>query len=191
MMMLTSTIPKGPRRPWKRVVLGVVTAALLLPLPAMAITFLGSWSVIQFRTGGAPAATVTSGDSGGGGFLSVNLGNYSASRAAVSQVTAVRSFRVRSSGELVNFERQLSTQIRNANLKVEVQFLRITGRSKFPISSVTESAGSTMRTVNFNQTDSRFLTGGLYMAVLTVRQQKSASGSWNNVSPYRFTFTSI
>ena len=189
--MMASTVPKGSRRPWKRVVVGVVTAALLLPLPALAITFLGSWSITQFRTGGAPAAAVTSSDSGGGGFLSIDMGAYSAPRSAVSQVTAVRSFRVRSSGELVNLERQFATELRNSNLKVDVQFQRITGRTNFRINPVTESAGGTLQTVSFNQTDSRFLTGGLYRAVITVRQQKSASGLWNNVSPYRFAFTSI
>lgn len=189
--MLASTIPRGPRNPWKRVVAGVVTAALLLPLPALAITFLGSWSITQFQRGGPPAATVTSGDSGGGGFLSIGLGAYSAPRAAVSQVTAVRSFRVRSSGELLNLERQFSTALERSNLRVDVQFQRITGRSSFRINPVNEAAGATPRTVNFSQTNSRFLTGGLYRAVVTVRQQKSAAGLWNNATPYRFTFTSI
>lgn len=189
--MMASTIPKGTRRPWKRIVAGVVTAALLLPLPAMAITFLGSWSVTQFRTGSPPVAVVSSGDTGGGGFLSIDMGSYTAPRSAVSQVTAVRTFRVRSSGELLNLDRQFSTQLRNANLNLDVQFQRITGRSSFRINPITESAGSTTRTVGLNRTDSRFMTGGLYRAVITVRQHKSATGMWNNVSPYRFTFTSI
>lgn len=174
-----------PRARWRRVVGGVAALALFVPVPALALTFLGSWNITQAQTGGAPAATVTSQDTNNGGILSINLGSFSQRTAASSTVTARRNFRVASAGEAITIARNLQAILKNASVSATVQVQHV----GFPAFS--DSAGSRPRLFQDNTTRTKRLGGGTYQVIVTVRNTKDRNGSWTTVSPYQFTFSGV
>jgi hypothetical protein len=184
-----------PRAAWKRIVFGVMAAVLLLPIPAVAITFLNSWDVRQNQSGGAPSATVSSTDTPDGGSLTIGMRAYSAPRVATSTVDAVRRFRVNNKKEMVSLVRRFNTYIQNADLRVSVRFRRLTGSTNWNLPDVQASRYAEFSRasfwINYNQTDSKLMSGGTYEVSITVRQHKNATGAWNNATPYRFTFSSL
>ncbi len=178
----SSTRPGGR---WRKVVGGVAALALFVPVPALALTFLGSWNITQNQTGGAPPATVTSQDTSTGGILSIDLGSFSHTGAASSTVTARRNFRVASAGEAVTVARNLETILKNASVNATVQIQHVS----FP--AFNDTAGSRPRLFQDATTRTKRLGGGTYQVVVTVRNTKDRIGSWTTVSPYQFTFSGV
>jgi hypothetical protein len=176
---------------WKKILVGVVVSGLLLPIPAVALTFLGGWSGFLAVSGGAPFAQVSSNDTPNGGSLTVNMGSYSANQPADSVVSLSRTFRIRSEGEAVAIQQAFASIIRNANIQVTLDIRRLTGRTRFNIPPTNASAGNTIRTIRHSTTDRRFMTGGLYRISIYMRYSKTANGLWNNVTPHQFTFTGV
>ena len=164
---------------------GAAALALLLPLPALALTFLGSWQITNQQTGGAPRATVTSQDNSSGGVLNIDLKSFSCRASGSSTVTAVRNFRVDSPSEVVTVARSLQTILKNAAVDATVQIQGV----RFP--NFDEAAGSRPRLFADSTSRQKRLRGGTYRVVVTVRASKDRNGSWTTVSPYQFTFSGV
>jgi len=189
---ITDLAVKSTKR-WKKVkVIGAILAAVLfLPMPALALTFLGAWNINQNQTGGAPAAVVTSGDSATGGFLNIDMGSYSNRVVASSAVTANRDFSIASPSEVVTFTRAIQAIFRNANLEASVTVQRLSGTSDFLFPTFDRKVGSHVR--YFNRVDRRThrMNSGTYRVLVTVRNTKEKTGFWQTVSPYHFTFNGV
>ncbi len=169
----------------RKILGGAAALALFLPLPALALTFLGSWQITQQQTGSAPRATVTSHDTGTGGVLNIDLKSFSARATGTSTVTAVRNFQVASPSEVVTVARNLQSILKNASVDATVQIQGI----GFPAFS--DAAGSRPRLFQDTTSRTKRLRGGTYRVVVTVRNTKDRNGSWNTVSPYQFTFSGV
>lgn len=185
-MRPTETAPQArPGGRWRKIAGGATALAFFLPLPALALTFLGSWNITQSQTGGAPRATVTSRDTSTGGVLNIDLGSFSRKGEASSTVTARRNFQVASGGEAVTIARNIQTILKNASVDATVQIQRV----NFPAFS--ESAGSRPRFFQDTTSRTKRLGAGTYQVVVTVRNTKDRNGSWTTVSPYQFTFNGV
>jgi len=184
--------PRKRRGGWKKVVGGLAAVALLLPMPALALTFLGSWQVTQNQQGGAPRATVSSHDTSSGGVLNLNLGSFSHTGAASSTVTAARNFTVSSPQEAVTIANNFQTILKNAGLNVTVTVRRTSGGSdKFGFPKFSQTAFSRPRFVDVTSTKTRTLTAANYRVTVTVQNTKDRNGSWTTVSPYQFSFNGV
>jgi hypothetical protein len=190
-MALNNRDPRESGRRWKRVLGGVVAAALFLPVPVLALTFLGSWQIQQNQTGGAPAAAVTFSDTSTGGMLSIDMKSFSMHREASSTVTATRNFSVHSPSEAVTMARSIEAFFKHAFVDVKVTVQRVSGSSNFSFPEFKRFVGS--RPQYFAGTASRTqrMNAGTYKVIVSVQNVKASNGSWNTVSPYKFTFNGV
>lgn len=165
----------------------VVSAALLLPVPAFAITFLGSWSFSQSQSSGVSAATTSSTDTATGGALTINMGKINNKKNASSSITATRQFTATAGQNLV-VDREFITSLTNAGLSVSL--------------TVKDASNATVYSYSLNQpvpttgsiTDPgagyTALAGGTYSVSITITHTTgSTSGNWDNTaSAYTFSF---
>jgi hypothetical protein len=174
----------------KHVIAGVAALALLLPVPAFALTFLGPWSFVRTSTGGAPLAVTSFVDTPlGGTELMIDMGSFLSPTAATSEVTATREFVTTGNrAESVFISQAFATAMQNANLSVNIDIQpRTTGN--LALNPILEAAGGSARLVNVSRSDLRAFLGDVrYRVTIVVRYAKEAGGRWNNTSPHRFTF---
>ena len=178
----------------------VAAVVLLLPASALALTFVGSWSLAtNSQTGGAPAATFSSTDSSTGGTLSIVMGTFSSSAAASSVLTVQRDFNVVDSNETDTFTRMFQTLLQNGSLQVKLmlQKLSMAGSSSgnlFSIPDVDDSTGSSSMTFSLSDSADQVLLPGSYRVTATVTHSLSGggAGAWSSTSPgYAFTFEGV
>jgi hypothetical protein len=194
--MLTMPHTNNPHRasrgPWKKMLAGVAVATLLLPVPALALTFLGSWVFTSVITGGAPVPTTSFSDSANGGSLTIGMGSYSATPSASSEITATRNFTIPSGGQMVSVFRSWITTLQQANLQVKINIMKTNGNTSLDFNSA-DSAGLTQTTFTRTFTNSQRLTPGTYKVVIDILYKTNAATphKWINSSPHRFDFTGV
>src|SRR5947209_2455796 len=110
---------------WLRVIAGAVAVAILVPVPAFAIKFLGSWDIFQSQFGDAPPMGVATGDTSTGGFVILNPGSATGARNAASRITLIRNFNVASGGETFKLTSELATLLQNAFLRASIRIDKI------------------------------------------------------------------
>lgn len=177
---------------WRRALVGVVMAATLLPVPAFALTFLGTWTISQTQTGfNVPAAQAIAADTPTGGSLTVDMGLYTGAGRATSEVTATRLFQVSNPSELVTIAQSFSTGLSRTGVVATVTIEPISGTGDLITSELSAKGGGTPQLVTRSATDQATLTGGLYRVVINIRYIKEPDGAWNNISPHRFDFTGV
>jgi hypothetical protein len=161
-------------------------------MPALALSFLGTWQFNQNQTGGAPRAAVSSRDFSGGGSLTINMGSFSRRGEGTSTVTATRNFSVSSPREAVTIASQFQSILKNAGVDVSVDVRRVNGGGDvFGFSRFDRSVNSRPRFFDRSYSRTRTLASGTYRVTVTVRDTKERTGSWTTVSPYQFTFSGV
>jgi hypothetical protein len=192
---------------WARL-LGVTLAALfLVPVPALALTFLGPWQVLSnFHSAGIPAAIVsllpdTTNGKGPLGILSVNMGNAQPGTAGVSSVVIQRQFEVsKARGERLFLNEDFGSQLKDAGFAIRAAVGHYqNGRFllDYNFRTVPGVAGSRPQVFG----DGLFISprlgrpGQTYVLTLSILYTKAADGYWrdhrhrhHHVSHHRFEF---
>jgi hypothetical protein len=201
-MRLKSIVGKLFCRRWKHVVAAAVATVFLLPMPVLALTFLGSWTFRQTQFN-APPITPTFGDDSTGGFLQLNAGFAPATfdfPFGVSTLTAIRDFRVTNSNEIFNVTQGFNSLLQGANANVTVQVTNLNGSPNPPTVfsfARNERAGNRFsRLTGTPNSNTTLLNGGDYRLKIQVRYRKSRVGIWDTTdlqeaSPHLFNFTGI
>jgi hypothetical protein len=171
---------------------------LLVPVPALALTFLGSW---RYFTATNPAnssdvvgAFRTSSDNPNDYGLIIGMGMVSPPATITSfSVTATRDFQITDNSQLVKIAHTFGSLLENAGINVTISIQRYGVANdpfNFPPDSIT--AGNTPQNVGLdNFFSQRTLSMGLYRLSLTVTYNRTPPGKWNNSSPHTFTFQGL
>lgn len=179
---------------------GVSLALLLLiPVPALALTFLGSWNFFSATTGGGGSDIVN------GTFTNPvpeNPNNYGLiigmgyvnppSTISKYSVTATRDFQITDPAQTVNIAHSFGSMLNNGSINVTLTIQRYGVANdpfNFPPYSITTPPGLFVGLDNFQR--SGRLTLGLYRLSLTITYMRNPTGSWNNSSPHTFTFKGL
>src|SRR6516225_2393984 len=102
--MRSKTILRGLLKRWRQLIACLVAALMLIPVPAMALTFTSGWQSVISTSGGPtpPTPSVTDSTVGADDNMFVNYGTYQGSTAkAQSQITLDRNISVPSAGEAI------------------------------------------------------------------------------------------
>lgn len=182
-------------RSWLKSISSIAVLLLFVPLPAYALTFLGSWQFFQNPVG-TPVqpnnADISFNDFGNlGGDLTVNMKNFSANNSGSLTVTAIRDFRIDNPTELVEYMHNFATILQNASLNVTVQITpyNISNPPPFvpPPINFNVPGGPTM--VGASPTLTGTFNQGDFRLVITITYNKNAGvGQWDNVSSHKFSF---
>jgi hypothetical protein len=202
---MASTNPT-PNRSWTRRILAAATLLMLLPIPAMAITFLGAdWNYqVTFQGNpldGFPSAPLTNFvPNPRGGVLTIDMrqflqnGNFSQGGAQV-RIQATRDFRVNGASETVRITRSFRSTLANGQIQVTVniQPYNIANQPPYTIPPVTRNAGlGPPIQVGDNSTNNGVFLGGNYRVTITITYTlNGAGGFWRNDTPHRFDFYGI
>ena len=109
---------------WRRVLGGAVALLVLMPVPAMALTFLGSWVKSTSVSGGPtpPTPSFSDSTSGQNDSLIVDMGDYQGATAtANSSITLTRQFQITSSSQQMQFDHAAMNQFAQAGEKVTLK----------------------------------------------------------------------
>jgi len=182
----------------KRLVVGLVVAVLLMPTPAMALTFLGSWSAQINLSGGPlpPAPTFSDSLTNNGtptaqDVLTVDMGDYQgATMKATSSIELKRNMQVTSASQLVTFMQDFTSQFAQAGVSSEVTVYDSNGRNGFtPVVFGRDNQSSKFVTFSAQQSANKTLTAGTYLLDVTVTYTTDAKlGAWKSISRHHFTF---
>jgi hypothetical protein len=169
-----------------------LAALFLVPVPALALTFLGPWQVLSnFHSLGIPAAIVgllpdTTNGKGPLGILSVNMGNAQPGTAGVSSVVIQRQFAVSSTrGERLFLNEDFASQLKNAGFAIRAAVGHYqNGRFQldYNFRTVAGVAGSRPRVFS----DGLFISprlghpGQTYYLTLSITYIKQADGFWRD-----------
>jgi hypothetical protein len=180
-------------------------AALLIPIPALAITFLGPWKVLTAlttHTAGAPAGQLSGFDDfkGPGGTstsVTVFMGDSTAKIAASSTLAIQRTFRVDSpNGQRLVVQGLVDTLFKDASFSVSAQIGRNQGGTFKPIQQLallSGTVGATPTTVFQSGpiVRSKVLPqagGRPYVVRLFFTFKKAPDGFWADHSPTPASF---
>lgn len=195
-----------PSRSWSRRILAAATVLMLLPIPATAITFLGSAWNIQVDVSGNPLDGAPSLPTHNfvpnprGGVLTIDMGqflqngNFSQAGAQL-RVQATRDFRVNGASETVRITRSFRSTLANGTIQVTVniQPYNIANQPPYSIPPVTRTApvGPRIPVDDFSTNNGVFI-GGNYRVTITITYTlHGAGGFWRNDTPHRFEFFGI
>jgi hypothetical protein len=186
----------------RRVVGGLVAALLLMPLPAMAITYLGSWTVASSSaTGGPTPPTFTiAGDNvtnaGQNDQLLVSIPDYQGSTAnATSTITLTRPVSIsQPGGQTVEFDHSFTGLFSQAGYSVTVALDDSSGHVVLTPISVNKSTTSTQfaQLQDSVKALERKIPNGSYTLVVTLTDTTSNKiGGWKryqSISAHEFDF---
>lgn len=183
-----------------RNVLGTAFALLLLvPVPALGITFLGSWRFFSTTTGGSVAGSSTGfSDQANNYGLTIGMGSVQPpSNVSKYSVTATRDFQITSLSELVRISHSFGTFISDGSINVTMTIQRY-GVANDPFNFPPYSfVAPQSNPPAFAYLDDFFRTGtltqGLYRLSLTITYMRTPgpNSSWNNSSPHTFNFRGL
>jgi hypothetical protein len=182
----------------RRVVGGLVAALLLMPVPAMAITYLGSWSATFTQTGGPtpPKPTFTDSLSSGGqnDTLLVAMGDYQGSTAAAtSTIQLTRPITISQPTQVIEFDHSFAGLFAQAGYSATVAVKDSSGHAVVTPFSLNESTTSK----NFTELQdslnvNKKLARGNYTLVVTVTDTTNNKiGGWKkyqSISAHEFDF---
>ena len=165
---------------------GLVAALLLMPLPAMAITFLGSWSPTFTQTGGPtpPTPTIVSDsvtNAGQDDQLLVNMDQYQGSTAkASSQIVLTRQIQITSSSQTVEFDHTYDALFSFAGYTTTVQVKDLQGHVVItPINVSKSNTSGTFKELQDNANVRQSLANGTYNLVVTITNTTNNKvGGW-------------
>jgi hypothetical protein len=172
---------------------------LLVPVPALALTFLGSWNFFSATTGGGGSDIVNNTfhinvDNPNNYSLAIGMGFVNPpSTITKYSVTATRDFQITDPSQLVKIAHFFGSFIQDAGINVTINIQRYGVANdpfNFPPYSIT--AGNPGQFVGLNNFFSqRSLSMGLYRLSLTITYMRTPPGTWNNSSPHTFTFQGL
>jgi hypothetical protein len=206
-MQLETVIARAFRGRWTHVFAGVVAAAVLLPVPALA-TFAWlqpTWNLTwteSTQTGlnppPDPRPTFMGGtafDSPGGTFVQFSMGNYNPPPGTngKSELQAIRDFQTDDAMSAMLVQHFLTT-LQNANLHVSVTIMPLFsgGTNNWNNPNISESAGFNQQTFDIMQTYANSLKADPYRIIIDVSYAQAAQNPsfWSN-SFHRFTFSGL
>jgi hypothetical protein len=183
----------------RNIVGATLVLALLIPVPALGLTFLGSWRFFTSNVGGLPTNLTPPGisDSPNDYSLTINMGKVDPpSTTSKYSVTATRDFSISDPSELVRISHSFGTFMQDGNINATMTIQRYGVANdpfNFPPYSFTAPGGfmSNPQLNDFFKQSS--LTQGLYRLSLTLTYLRNVNGtsSWNNSSPHVFNFRRV
>ncbi len=172
---------------------------LLVPVPALALTFLGSWNYFSATNPAGNTASIlgtfqNSTDNPNNYLLQIGMGAPKPTSIVTSySVTATRDFQITDPSQLVKIAHSFSSYLQDAGINVTINIQRYGVANdpfNFPPYSITaDNFGKTVGLDNFFS--QRSLSMGLYRLSLTITYTRTPSGGWNNSSPHTFTFKGL
>lgn len=196
-MNTLATKSRSSRR-FGRFVLTAVTVILLLPVPATAFVFLGTWNLVQRAFGVGPAIFQSGDPAGGGTDLVLNSGasqpNPANPQPATISASLTRDLRITNDGgETLTLLRNVSRALQDTSYK---SFITITPISGTPGRQVTLFSGNVTtgarfgKTVEESTTHQATLPKGDYRLTITVKYKKGRLGGFGtssirSASPFR------
>jgi hypothetical protein len=192
--MRIQNFASGLLRRGKAVIAGLAAATLLMPVPAMAITYLGSWQASFSQTGGPtpPKPTFSDAVSGQNDTLLVDMGEYQGATAtATSTIQLTRQVSISSSSQAVQFDHSFSGLFEQAGYSVKLSVLDSKGKSLVAINVSRSTTSKTFTELqdSINALDS--LAKGTYTLVVTITDQTNNKiGGWkrNTSQEHEFDF---
>lgn len=179
---------------WRKGLGALVMLTLIAPVPAFAITFLGSWRFFESTPG---IASLSFTDAPNSYSLRIGMGQVPPPDISKLSVTATRDFQITQASEMVRIAHQFGTLLRNSNINVTLsiqQFNVPNDPFNFPpysFGSVNPNPGDfTLASLDFAKTGQ--LSQGLYRLTITITYTRTkADSAWNNISPHVFTFNGL
>jgi hypothetical protein len=186
----------GLLKSWRRLIVCLVAALILIPAPAMALTFTSAWQAATSLSGGptSPTPTVTDVTNGGDDNLFVNMGNYQGStQKATSIITLERQISVPSPGEAISMASAFATDFKQGGVDVAVGVFDSRGHLvALPITFDQQTNSTVFTTISANQTTTQNLKGGDYfLAVAISYTTNNKVGGWNTKSVHHFEFLGL
>jgi hypothetical protein len=187
-------------RRWQRVVGGLAAALLLVPVPAMAaLTFNGSWSVVQNTQSGGPTPpaagfTDTTNNAKQQDDLSIDIGNYQGVTAtASSTIELTRSITLSSSNQLLEFEQDFKNQLKQAGVSVTVTVKQGSTVVQTPLnfSASTRSSSFVSFSVNQSNINNRLASGNYTLDVKVSYNTNNKLGGWKAASAHHLDFEGL
>src|SRR6516225_2110814 len=167
MTMRLKTDSPGWRKTWRRLVVCLVVALTLVPLPAMALTFTSPWQSAITTAGGPKPPTPTFSDATNGGQddLFVDMGTYQGkNKAALSVISLERQISVPSAGEAINFAHAFATDFKQGGVDVAVAVYDSSGHLvATPITFDQQTNSTVFTTISAVQSASQSFAGGNYI----------------------------
>ena len=165
-------------RSLKRLLAGLAAALLLLPVPAMALTFNGSWTAIYSQSGSPtpPKPSFTDSVSGNGSakaedFLTVDMdpsgSAYTTTSAAQSQIVLTRTINVTGS-QVVKLEDEYTDLFQQAGLNTQVLVSDSRGRTVAAFFQGQSTSSKTLTTLSGDPQIRPTLGAGTYTLKVTV-----------------------
>ena len=176
---------------FKRVLPALFSAALLLPVPALALTFTSPWQTATAVSGGPTPtpATFTDATNGGDDNLFVDMGNYQGqTKTAVSAIGLARSITVPSAGEAIDFAHQFAASFKQAGVNVAVAVFDNHGNLvAAPITFSQSTNSTTFTTISANQLVNQTIKGGNYILTVGILYNTNNKiGGWKKISKHHF-----
>jgi hypothetical protein len=187
---------KSLLKSWRRLIVCLVAALMLIPAPAMALTFTSAWQSAISTTGGPtpPTPIVSDSTNGGDDNLFVNMGNYQGStQKGLSSITLDRNISVPSAGEAISIASAFATQLADAALHLSVRVLDGSGNQvAAPITFNGTVSGTTFSTISANQKNTQTYNGGNFVLEVKINYETTNKiGGWKNISVHHFEFLGL
>jgi hypothetical protein len=194
--MRLKSLPLGLRKTWWRLTTSLVAVLILVPVPAMALTFTGPWQAVTSTSGGPtpPAATFSDVTNGGDDNLFVNMGNYQGTtQKALSVIALTRNISVPSSGEAIQFAHAFTTDFKQGGVDVAVAVFDNHGHLvATPITFDKQTTSTTFTTISANQSVKQNINGGNYiLSVGIAYNTNNKIGGWKTKSQHHFEFLGL
>jgi hypothetical protein len=171
---------------WRKSLGALVMLTLIAPVPAFALTFLGSWRYFESTPG---VATVSSTDAPNDYTLMIGMGQVPPPDIMKLSVTATRDFQITSTSELIRISHFFRSLVRNTSVNVNLsiqQFNVPNDPFNFPPYSLA-TIGTNEIGIDISKTGK--LNMGFYRVAITITYTRHIADSfWNNFSPHTFRF---
>jgi hypothetical protein len=187
---------------WKPVLGGVIAALLLLPVPALALTFTGHWKAAIQRSGiplpPKPKVADVTNNAAQKDTLTVNMGNYTGRKGkAVSSIILTRGFTISAASQTIQLNETFATELVQAGAQVVVAVRNANGRvvatpfvfrTNFPRTPFLGfvPVGGKAPTNTFT------LKKGRYTFDVRIKYRTdNKHGRWKTKSPHKFEFIGV
>jgi hypothetical protein len=187
---------------WKQVLGGVLAALLLLPVPALALTFSGHWKAVIQRSGiplpPKPKVADVTNNAAQKDTLTVNMGDYTGKKGkAVSSIDLTRRFAITAPSQTIQLNEQFATALVQAGAAVKVAVKDANGhvvatpfvfRTNFPRTPFLGAVpvGGKAPTNSFTLKKGRYT-----FDVKIIYRTANRHGRWHTISPHRFEFVGV
>jgi hypothetical protein len=185
-------------RPWKRIAAFSMAVVLLMPIPAAALTFLGSWTPTVTVSGGPTPTSPTFTDvtSNGGNLddLYVDMKTYQGATAkATSSIVLSRQFTISGSGgQSVLASEDFSDFFKHASVSVQIQVKDANNQTVIwtPLTFNASTSGNSFQKLGGTFSAINTLANGTYTVDVTVTYATDNKlGGWKkDKSVHHFEF---